>query len=182
MKSHILAALLLGGAMSLAAVSANAATYVWTLTGPAASLGGFAEDGSGSLTTGLVGGKLGITGITGQIGGSAITGLITSNGADNLFFPSDPLDLLDTKGLGVTTASGQSIDIFSFFAPGSTGIDPTHNNYGEIGAGSFGVGTFSATAVPEPGVWALFIAGVFGIGALLRRRGGRSAQPLGQTA
>lgn len=181
MKSHILAALLLGGAMSLAAVSANAATFDWTLTGPAASLGGFAEDGSGTLTTGLVGGKLAITGITGQIGGSAITGLITSTiggvTPDNLFFADT---LLDTHGLGVQTASGQSIDIFSFFAPGSK-ITPG-NNFGELGAGAFGVGTFSATAVPEPSVWALFIAGFFGIGALLRRRTGRFARPLGQTA
>ena len=181
MKIHAVAALLLGGAMSLAAVSANATTYEWTLTGPAASLGGFAYDGAGTLTTAEVSGKMEITGITGQIGGSAITALTNFDGADNLFFPATTL--LDTNGLGVTTASGQVIDIFSFFSPDSTDIVPG-NNYGEITSnpGSFGVGTFSAAAVPEPGTWALFIAGFFGIGALLRRRSSHAVRARVQTA
>ncbi len=190
MKSPILAALVLGGTMSLAAGAANAATYAWTLTGPAASLGGFQEDGSGTFTTSVIGGKDTITSITGEIGGSAITGLTLTaiDGflkPDNLFF-SDTL--LDTSGLGVMTAAGQEVIIESQYAPGSKNITPG-NNYQEFlnpaAPGqqflSAGVGTFSATAVPEPGAWALMIAGVFGIGAALRRRN-RFAQPMGQTA
>jgi hypothetical protein len=174
MKTHTVAALMLGGLLSLAAASASATTYDWTLTGPAASLGGFAYDGAGTLTTGEVGGQLKVTGITGEIGGNAITGLSNFFGADNEFFPATTL--LDTSGLGVETASGQSIDIFSFYAPNSTDITPG-NNYGEFTAnpGSFGVGTFSASAVPEPASWAMFILGALGAGAVLRRRASRAA-------
>lgn len=191
MKARILAALLLGGALSLAAVSANAAiSYNWKLTASATPAdGGFAEVGSGTLTTTVIGGVDTITSITGEIGGSAITGLTTTQlfgfyTPDNLFF-SDTL--LDTKGLGVETASGQEINIESFYAPGAgyhTGnaydelIDPIPAGQAYISAG---VGSFSVTAVPEPSVWALFIAGVFGIGALVRRRA-RSTVALGQTA
>jgi len=169
MKIRNLAAMVLGGAMSFAAISAGATTYDWTLSGPAAGLGGFAYDGSGTLTTGVVGGQTAITGISGEIGGNAITGLNSFFGADNEFFPATTL--LDTDGLGVATASGQLIDIFSFYAPNSTDITPG-NNYGEFTSnpGSFGVGTFSATAVPEPSTWAMFILGGLAAGAVLRRR------------
>jgi hypothetical protein len=177
MKIRNLTALVLGGAVSLAAVSAGATTYEWTLSGPAAALGGFAFDGSGTLTTTVVGGQATITGISGEIGGNAIIALNNFSNADNKFFPASTL--LDTQGLGVKTASGQLFDIFSFFAPGSTGIDPTHNNYGEIAnPGTFGVGTFSATAVPEPSTWAVFILGALGVGAMLRRRVARASTSL----
>jgi hypothetical protein len=174
MKIRSLTALTLGGAMSLAAASAGATTYDWTLSGPAASLGGFAFDGSGTLTTAIVSGQATITGISGEIGGNTITTLNNFFGADNKFFPATTL--LDTNGLGVETASGQMIDIFSFFAPNSTDITPG-NNYGEFTSnpGSFGVGTFSTTAVPEPSTWAVFILGALGVGVMLRRRVAPSA-------
>lgn len=179
MQIRTLAAMMLGGAMSLAAVSAGAATYDWTLSGPAAGLGGFAEDGSGSLTTAVVSGQTTITGISGEIGGNAITGLNSFFGADNKFFPATTL--LDTNGLGVETASGQLINIFSFYAPNSTDITPG-NNYGEFTSnpGSFGVGTFSATAVPEPSTWAVFILGSLAAGAMLRRRKSLASAGLAQ--
>jgi len=173
MKTLRFTALMLGGALSLAAASAGATTYEWTLTGPSASLGGFAYDGSGTLTTGEIAGQTEITGIAGEIGGNAITGLSSFFGADNKFFPTTTL--LDTRGLGVETASGQLIDVFSFYAPNATDIAPG-NNYGEFTSnpGSFGVGTFSASAVPEPGSWALFILGALAAGAALRRRASRA--------
>ena len=173
MRIRVIATLVLGGALSLAAVSAGATTYDWSLTGPASSLGGFADDGSGTLTTTVVGGQTEITAITGEVGGSTITGLTSFDGADNRFFPATTL--LDTSGLGLETANSNKFDIFSFFAPNSTDITPG-NNYGEIGsATAFGVGTFSATAVPEPEAWALMIAGFLAIGSVLRLSPARRA-------
>lgn len=83
------------------AVPAHAATvtFDWTLTGPAASLGGFPFTGSGTITAAVAAtGGDALTAITGTIGSSAITGLATFDGADNLLFPNTAsTSLLDTK-------------------------------------------------------------------------------------
>src|ERR1700743_2395526 len=57
-------------ALALTSLAAHAETFDWTLTGPAASLGGLPETGSGTLTATDIGGKLTITSIDGTLGGS----------------------------------------------------------------------------------------------------------------
>ena len=163
----------LPAALALTTLAAHADTFDWSLTGPSASLGGFPETGSGSLTATLVtGNEWEITSITGTLGGSTITGLTNYGGADNLLFPSSTL--LDTSGLGVETANGTELDIFSFYAPGSTDITPG-NNYGEIvSVGGFGVGTFSLTdttsPVPEPSTLLMLGTGLLGAAGVARRK------------
>ncbi|WP_213769866.1 PEPxxWA-CTERM sorting domain-containing protein [Bradyrhizobium sp. dw_78] len=170
---------------SVAATAAHAdvLTFDWTLTAPAASLGGFTDTGSGTITvtTGSTGDI--VTAITGEIGGNAITELLptgTLNGNDNLLFPigtkfgtgrnayTSTSDL-DPNGIGFATSAG-NFDIFGFYAPDSTDVT-AGNNYGEEGPVPFGVGTFAITAaVPEPSTWAMMILGFFGIGAMAYRR------------
>lgn len=156
-----------------APVDAAVLTFDWTLSGPAASLGGIPFPASGTITvdtTMQMNGGDEVTGITGTIDGSIISGLSTFDGADNLLFPSGTAPL-DTHGIAFTTVAGQSVDIFSFFAEGTP---PTGNAYGESTSspGGFGVGTFALTATPLPATLPLFAGGLGLVGFLTKRRKG----------
>jgi hypothetical protein len=176
MKLLNTAALVTCGILSFAAAVAPArastVTYDWTLSGPAASLGGVPAPGSGTITATVSNtGSETLTAITGTIGGSAITGLTSFFGSDNLVYPSGTTPI-DTSGIAFTDAAGQSINIFSFYAEGSV-VQPG-NNFGEYisGGGGFGVGTFSlapVAATPLPPTWTMMILGLFGFGFIAFR-------------
>ena len=177
--------------MAVQPSEAASVTYDWSITGPAASLGGLVWTGSGTLTVTPGTGSDVITGITGTLtNGTAtdpITGLATPGSFDNLLFPvgitfSGPpvtsgtyvsASDLDTKGLGFTIAAG-TIDIFSFFAPNSTNVT-VGNNFGESAPGGFGVGTFAITATPLPAALPMFAGGLGLVGMMARRKKRKTA-------
>jgi hypothetical protein len=160
------AALMIAGLLPLAAASAPARAEVfdWSLTGPAPDLGGVPFPGSGTITASAAGatGVWDIDTITGIVNGSEITGASAFEGADNKLF-TNGFAFVSTSGISFETASGQSINIFSFF--GQT-TPPTGNAYGELASnpGGFGVGTFTLSAVPEASTWAMMAIGFAGLG------------------
>jgi hypothetical protein len=153
---------------TMAPSRATTVTFEWTLSGPAPSLGGVPFPGSGTIaaTVSASGGDT-VTGITGTVNGSMITGLNTFNGADNLLFPAGTT-FLSTHGISFVTAAGQDINIFSFFPQGTP---PSGNAYGELSTNpsAFGVGTFAISAVPEPSTWAMMLLGFTGLGFAFHR-------------
>jgi hypothetical protein len=118
---------------------------------------------AGSLSSAIIG-------VSGQIDGSPITGLSSYFGADNILYADYPhVSLYD----GVSVSTSQDTYNFAggvgiFFDKAST--DPTQFIYipgSELAATSLQL----ITAVPEPETWAMFIVGLAGVGATLRRRG-----------
>ena len=106
-----------------------------------------------------------ITGISGTFNGSAITGLASPFGANNLFYANGP-SFVDGSGLGFITAAGTSVNLF----------------FQSSGAGSYRINTINpftssfvaanasvvAAAVPEPSVWAVMVLGLGLVGAFMR--------------
>ncbi|HEY2399554.1 MAG TPA: hypothetical protein VGI23_04320 [Steroidobacteraceae bacterium] len=186
-KTALVVAALLPLAAAALPANADTLTFDWTLSGPAASLGGFTHPGSGTLTvtTGANGDT--ITGITGTIGGDTITGLSTVSfvgpgaGPDNLLFPnSNNSPLLDTRGLGITDSAGI---VYTILSPEPLGQPVTGNPYEQLvgnAAGQrteiAGVGSFSVTPVPLPEGWGLLALGIAGLGALSLRARKSGAQ------
>src|ERR1700761_9233719 len=104
MKLFKAAALVLGllpFAAMVTPANAETQTFDWTLSGPAASLGGFPVDESGTLTATLLSGDTwSVDSLT--VGGVAAT-LANTDGADNLLYTKAGFDALDTSGLAFTT-------------------------------------------------------------------------------
>jgi hypothetical protein len=143
---------------------ASAKVFDWSLTGPAADLGGAPFPGSGKIDASPTEstGVWTIDSITGVVNGSEITGTSAYRSADNVLF-TNGFAFTSTVGISFETAAGQSINIFSFFGQGTP---PTGNAYGEFTSnpGAFGVGTFTLTAVPEASTWAMMLVGFAGLG------------------
>jgi hypothetical protein len=160
------AALMIAALLQLGAglAPASAKVFDWSLTGPAADLGGVPFPGSGTIDASTKGstGVWAIDSITGTVNGSEITGTSSFENADNLLF-TNGFAFTSTAGVSFETAAGQSINIFSFFGQSTP---PTGNAYGEISASpsGFGVGTFTLTAVPEASTWAMMLVGFAGMG------------------
>jgi hypothetical protein len=150
---------------------ATTVTFDWSLTGPAASLGGVPFPGSGTLTATVGANGDQVTAMTGTIDGSSITGL-TSSSTNLLFANSNGTSLLNSSGLSFETASGLDVNIFGFFSPGQA---TSGNAYGELTSNpaAFGVGTFAASpvsATPLPPTWTMLLVGLAGAGFFAFRR------------
>ena len=101
-----------------------------------------------------------ITGISGNFNGSAITGLATPFGANNLYYVTGP-SFVDGSGLGFVTAAGTNVNLFFQDSVGSYRINTTSPF-----TSSFVQATSSGAiaAVPEPATWAMMLLGFGAIG------------------
>ncbi len=173
MKIIRVASVAVGVLLTMAAFTSGGAvaeTFDWTLTGPAADLGGVPLPGHGVLTATPDGGAYTLDTISGEVGGYTITGPTTFFGSDNILYP-DGLTTISTSGIAFTTA-GPTVNIFSFYSQGSS---PSGNAYGEFASGvGFGVGTFTL-AVPEPSTRALTLVGFAALGFAVRAKVSRQA-------
>jgi hypothetical protein len=134
----------------------------------------------------LVGGGFNVLGITGQVDGDSITGLIANPNSpnastsadgwftyDNVFYAGQS-PVLSNPGLLFTSASGAEYNLFSDNATtyelyqARAGVGYTENS----------VGALTAVGVPEPASWTLMIVGFGGMGAILRRRRQVQAAPV----
>lgn len=157
----------------LASAPATAAQYLFNFTG--SGFFGGTLNGTGTVSTNDVSfvnalngyTAQSITGISGTFNGSPITGLAPGLfGANNLFYLTGPF-FVDGNGLGFTTASGVSANLFV--------TNDTSYRVNTQGAGLLtGLVTASASpvasAVPEPATWAMMLLGFAGIGVSFRRR------------
>jgi hypothetical protein len=152
---------------ALGATPASAALYNFSFSGSG-------QSGSGILTTASSSTiKFGetafaITGISGMLNGSAITGLSGFLGSDNYYFTTGT-SFVDGSGVGFTTAAGTSASLYYQSTASSyriTTVSPF--------ATAFVTATSSAVAaVPEPASWAMMIAGFGLVGGAMRRRSGQ---------
>jgi hypothetical protein len=179
------AGLAVSAVLSLAGVgtSANAAsiTYDWTVS--AFGTSGEVAPGLGTITvTSESNGQDPITGITGEIGGTTLTGVGASTGSNNFLYPNGAPTVLDTVGFNFTTATGTG-SIFSFQAQGSTVSPGSVNLDGFTGLPSgFVVGNFNIAPVPLPASWTVLLLGICGLGFLATRKKPAGGRLIGFTA
>jgi hypothetical protein len=103
-----------------------------------------------------------VTGASGKIDGSSITGLSNYASADNILYAAAPP--VDYNGVSVSTA----LDTFNFanyfgsFVLTKASVNP--NGYPQDLSAING----AIAGVPEPATWAMMLMGLSGFGALLR--------------
>lgn len=151
-------------------MSAYAVEWTWSWTGSEATCPSVCNAGSGTLTTNdLLSGTYLITAMTGTWNTANITGLLPVGTQVVPGFPSDnllsefPPQQLTDKGLSFETSTRERVNLYhqgSYFAysSGTSFDDP---------------GFFTATqvaAVPEPGTYALMLAGLGLAGVAAKRR------------
>jgi hypothetical protein len=182
----------LSAAIVLCAGHAQAATWLLDYT---ATDGGAPTQASVTLelsdALNAVGGH-DVTGVSGQVDGDAITGLIANPGQpfasysadgwfiyDNVVWP-DGAPVLSNAGLFFTGASGDEYNFFSDDAStyeiydARAGVGYVAHSVGTITAregplAGDGAG-IDAVGVPEAATWTMMIVGFGGIGVALRRR------------
>ena len=183
----------LSAALVLAAGDAQAATWLLDYT---ATDGGVPSQASVTVeisdTVNAVGGY-DVTGVTGQVDGDAITGLIANPGQpfasysadgwfifDNVMW-TDGAPTLSNPGLFFSGASGDEYNLFSDNAStyelydARAGVGYVAHSVGVLGA-DLAPHDFSldeVVGVPEPASWVLMILGFGSVGAVLRRRRSR---------
>src|SRR5579859_8058017 len=135
-----------------------------------------------------------VTGVTGDVDGDAVTGLIANPGQpyaaysadgmfifDNVVF-ANAAPLLSNPGLFFSGASGNEYNLFSDsptvyeLYQAKPGVAYLEHSVGVLSAETAppagGLGNLAQGAIPEPAAWAMMILGFGGVGALLRRRRG----------
>jgi hypothetical protein len=126
--------------------------------------------GAGQLFTGDVASPFAVTGITGSVNGTGITGLSPYAAADQLLFTGGGANF-GVGGLSFSSSVGVLYN-FTSYPDGTNHI--TRSDYDPEGDGfptpfkmDFSV---SSATVPEPATWGLMVLGFAGMGALIRRR------------
>jgi hypothetical protein len=170
-NSKMIVAGLVVGLGLIGSLPAMAATYVWTFTDTGSTV-----VANGQLTTNAPKNANGeVTGITGSVFGSAITGLIdnpikpnTATSPDGLWFYDNnlqfPAPYVTNPGLLFTVAAPNlAYNLFSDSASKYELYADVDHTYGVDT-----IGTFSVTAVPEPAVWAMLFLGFGAIGWVIR--------------
>lgn len=168
------AALGLAALAAIVSAPASAAVFNFTFDTTSTLFGGPTQTIRGTFTTvdtpvdrfGFSG--LAITGISGTINGTAITGLFDI-GSPYYYLISGPT-FLDGNGVRFNTGAAQNI---AFFHQDGVAADTYRvNGNGTISA--FGPATSTAAAVggavPEPASWLMMIAGFAAMGFATRRR------------
>ena len=176
--------------LSFATAAAAATTLDWTFA-PSSS-GGLA--GSGQLTVDAIGD---VTAFSGSVGGNALSfyanpnfpgtstlhGVPNTGGADYIYDdyvnPNPGVDDLTQNGVLVSAGSGSSQVFYDLSLDNPSGPPADLFSITPKGSYVYDDGTFTtsaavSSAVPEPSVWAMMLAGVCMIGAALRfnrRRG-----------
>jgi hypothetical protein len=132
-----------------------------------------------------------VTGVSGQVDGDAITGLIANPGQpfasysadgwfifDNVIWP-DQASLISNAGLFFSGASGDEYNLFSDDAStfelydARAGVGYVAHSVGTLAgreAPDLGPNVGDVVGVPEPAAWTMMIIGFGAIGAVLRRR------------
>lgn len=182
----------LSAAVALCAGSAQAATWVvdYTSTGGSPFAAALTLNTADTLNAA---GGFNITGVSGNVDGDVVTGLIANPNQpfasysadgmfifDNVFFTAPGGPKFSNPGLFFTGASGNEYNLFSD-NPSTYELYRARSGVGYL-ANSVGTITtaqqsrdFGGGAVPEPAGWTLMILGFGGVGALLRHRRGRIA-------
>lgn len=98
----------------------------------------------------------------------AAGGLFEATAADT-FFNQRTVSFAGVAGANDNASFG--VRIVSTFAPGSSAYAPVGtSNYGTAGTIRFDMVTFTAAPIPEPGTYALLLAGLAAVGFVARRR------------
>ncbi|HWY60290.1 MAG TPA: hypothetical protein VNW15_00165 [Rhizomicrobium sp.] len=172
MKKFLLAAAAVCSIVGFAG-SASADVFDWSYSG------GAGVSGSGTFTASFVSGvTYQLTGITGTANGQTITGLSSYDGPDQLIFPTSPV-VIDTLGFAFSVAGGNSYNLYEDFGnytpgpPYGCGAEYCLLGPGTVGPGDQDVALTSftitpASAAPEPAIWAMMLAGFFGVGFVMR--------------
>src|SRR5580704_6800805 len=149
--------LLTAGSLAAALVVGGAAqAKVWDF-----SYSGGGETGSGTFITGEVGSPYMITGITGTADGSAITGLSSYAGADQLLYIGGPY-YADYSGISFATAAAIDYNLTNY-PDGFNNITNSVVNPGGVPCCTVSI-DMGVAAVPEPATWAMMLLGFAGLG------------------
>ena len=149
-------------AIALAAMGVNAASAkVWDF-----SFSSTLANGAGQFVTGDAGSPYTVTGISGLVDGSNITGLSSYAGASQLLFTSTPN--FDVGGISFGAVNGISYNLTDY-PDGTDRITTSAVDAGGVGTPTpVALTSFSVSAVPEPATWALFFLGFGAIGWTMR--------------